>query len=665
MRLLFFANDFPSPWLPTKGTFNFELARSLASRHEVQVVAPIPWLDELYRGMAVDADIARTRSEIRDGLTIHYPRYYYTPKVLRSWYDWYMWHSVKSVLKNLADFRPEAVIGYWPYPDGSVAVRFARQMAAASFVMAGGSGILIHALESEWRRRKIVDTLNAADGVLAVSADLRQKTIDLGVPADNVHLVYRGVDRDRFFPGDKDAARRRLGLTPAVPLFLWVGRMVPVKGLDVLLQAAASLKRRGRPFELVLAGDGFERRRFEAVAAALGLCDAARFVGPVLHHELSDWYRAADWTVLTSHSEGVPNVLLESHACGTPFIATRVGGVAEIAVEGVDRLVAPADHEGFAEQMFQALANTAVNPQEIAARVSGLETAANAISEIVGRVVAESRVGSPARRDHRAVPVTAGGAAWAPTLFDSELPNSEAGRSANTNDSVRHPSPLRQAIRRGMSAILPYKLFLTAGSQHRHDVFLTFDDGPHPDYTPRLLDVLGELGIKATFFVIGREAARNPQIVRRMAAEGHAVGGHTWFHPTNGDRSIRAFAHEVVRTNDLLASITGTPVRLFRPPLGKPTVRQMLVLWRLKQTVVLWNVDPKDYQCDTADDVSARLPHHGLRGGDILLLHDVFPFAAAIVPAIADRVTTAGLRFSTILELTGGGQRAVHSGSGQ
>ena len=253
MRILFLANDFPSPWLPTKGTFNFELARSLAARHEVQVVAPIPWLSELARGREVHRDVAQSRSEIRDGLTIYYPRYYYTPKFGRSWYDWYMWQSVKSHLKKLTEFRPEAVIGYWPFPDGAVAVKFARKIGAASFVMAGGSGILIQAHESKWRRRKIVDTLNAADGVLAVSCRLqRQRTIDLGIPVENVHLVYRGVDRERFSPGDKAAARRRLGLPPMVPLFLWVGRMVPVKGLDVLLQAAALLNKRE------------QRRKFQA-----------------------------------------------------------------------------------------------------------------------------------------------------------------------------------------------------------------------------------------------------------------------------------------------------------------------------------------------------------------------------------------------------------------
>lgn len=663
MRILFLANDFPSPWLPTKGTFNFELARSLAAQHEVQVLAPIPWFSELVRRKGISPELTKTRTEKRDGLTIYYPRYYYTPKIGRSLYDWYMWHSVKSSLQKLAAFRPDAVIGYWPFPDGAVAVKFARQIGAASFIMAGGSGILIHAQESKWRRRKIVEALSASDGVLAVSADLRQKTIELGIPAENVHLVYRGVDRERFSPGDKTGARRSLGLPPQVPLFLWVGRMVPVKGLDVLLQAAAGLQRRGRPFQLILAGDGFERRRFEAVAAALGLGEAARFVGPVMHHDLADWFRAADWTVLTSHSEGVPNVLLESHACGTPFIATRVGGVAEIAMQGVDRLVPASDHEEFAEQMFQALTNVVIDPQEIAARVAGLDTAASAIGEIVGRVVEAARVADPVREEELSPQISAAGAVLPRPVFPSVIRGADAGMPASSNALDRYPNPFRQIVRRGMSAVLPHRFFLTAGPRQSRRVFLTFDDGPHPDNTPRLLDVLGEAGIKATFFVVGREAARYPQIVRRIAAEGHALGGHTWSHPMDGELSSRAFTDEVVRTNELLTEITEAPVGIFRPPLGKPTIRQMLILWRLKQTVVLWNVDPKDYLCREADDVLERLPRHGLRGGDIVLLHDVLPFAEAIVPLIAEQVAAADLRFATILELTSGSQTAAGCGA--
>src|SRR5262245_14653160 len=146
MRILFLTNDFPSPWLPTKATFNWELARALGREHEVRVVVPIPWTDELRSGKAIAASVDADRVEQRDGVTVHYPRYYYPPVVGRTWYDKFLWRSVRSTLHGrLADFHPQAVVGYWAHPDGTVAVRYAREIGAAAFVIVGGSDVLVQA----------------------------------------------------------------------------------------------------------------------------------------------------------------------------------------------------------------------------------------------------------------------------------------------------------------------------------------------------------------------------------------------------------------------------------------------------------------------------------------------------------------------------------------
>ena len=446
MRILFLSNDFPSPWLPTKGTFNFELARALGRDNDVQVVAPIPWIDELGKKRGDMPNSCRNRVETRDGIRIHYPRYYYTPKFGRLWYDRFLWRSLQSTLQKMArEFRPEAVIGYWTHPDGTVAVKYARQIGAAAFVMVGGSDVLVQARESPGRRRLISQTLRAANGVFAVSDDIRQRVIELGVPAERVHLAYRGVDREQFAPGDKSAARAKLGISHELPLFLWVGRMVPVKGLDVLLQAAGKLRQEGRAFELVLAGDGSERSRLEQSASALGLNGTVRLIGPVPHANLPDWYRAADWTVLTSHSEGVPNVLLESHACGTPFIATRVGGIPEIAVAGIDRTAAPANHEEFAEQMELALRSPPADPLQLSANVADLDAAATKMIELIrgvnptrqlnsggfsnSRVSACRRAAKPAERQPSATdcPSDNVGRSAAPDVFDWRTATVSAG----------------------------------------------------------------------------------------------------------------------------------------------------------------------------------------------------------------------------------------------
>ena len=630
MRILFLSNDFPSPWLPTKGTFNFELARALGRQNDVQVVAPIPWINELTAKSPPKMNSWRQRAETRDGIRIQYPTYYYTPKIGRRWYDRFLWHSLRSTLqKTSRHFRPEAVIGYWTHPDGTVAVRYARQIGAAAFVMVGGSDVLVQARESQRRRCLIAETLRAADGVFAVSDDIRQHVIDLGVPAERVHLAYRGVDRQQFSPGDKLAARSRLGVSHKLPLFLWVGRMEPVKGLEVLVQAAGKLRQQGSAFELALVGDGSERNRLEQSLSALGLDDTVRLTGPVDHSNLPDWYRAADWTVLSSRSEGVPNVLLESHACGTPFIATRVGGIPEITVAGIDRIVSPSNPEEFAEQMELALSSPAADPEQIAAYVSGLDTAAMKMSDVIRGVidrtpVRERPIANTAKR----------------SVTVSRRPAKPAERQ----------SPWRQIARRMMSAVLPRRMFLTRGPENCQQVCLTFDDGPHPVHTPRILDVLDELGIKATFFVIGRNAARYPQIVQRIVNEGHVLGNHTWSHPALAGLSSRELASEVYRTRKLLAKITGEETRLFRPPLGKLTARQFVSLWDLRHTVVLWNSDPKDYQCKNSHELRRRLLDGKLRQGDLILMHDNHPFAADVLPELAARVRARGMTFATVAD---------------
>jgi glycosyltransferase involved in cell wall biosynthesis len=253
-----------------------------------------------------------------------------------------MWLSARSSVRATSrSFRPDAVISYWAHPDGEAARRAATEMGAPLVLIVGGSDVLVLGQEPA-RRRSILGVLQSADGILAVGNDLRRRVIDLGVSPEKVFIFRRGVS-DRFAPGDKDTARGALGLPLGAPTLLWVGNMVPVKGVHFLLDACARLERGGLPVRLYLVGDGPLREDLEAQAASPELAGRVQFVGSVGHDDLPDWYRAADLTVLPSLSEGVPNVLLESLACGTPFVASRVGGIPDLALEPEKDLVSPSD----------------------------------------------------------------------------------------------------------------------------------------------------------------------------------------------------------------------------------------------------------------------------------------------------------------------------------
>jgi len=355
MRILFFSSIFPQPGKPTRGIYCWQLCQALSLTCQVRVISPWSWHARLrHRGPKVrPPELNGPRST---DLHVDYPWSWYPPGILRNTYAWFMARSVhNSMQRALAEFRPDCLLSYWAHPDGAVAAQAAQAIGAPSAVIIGGSDILLLP-RSRSRRKHVVAALQASDAVLAVGKDLEAKAIALGLSAEKVHVVHLGVDMDLFFPGDARTARDKLGLTRDGNALLWVGNMVPVKGLDTLLKACSLLRNRGEQFHLYLVGDGPSRKELEHDCQGRGLSAVVHFVGPRLPCELPDWYRAADLTVLPSHSEGLPNVLRESLACGRPFVASDVGSIPELAAGSTrSRLVMPGDAFALADAIRDAL----------------------------------------------------------------------------------------------------------------------------------------------------------------------------------------------------------------------------------------------------------------------------------------------------------------------
>jgi peptidoglycan-N-acetylglucosamine deacetylase len=213
---------------------------------------------------------------------------------------------------------------------------------------------------------------------------------------------------------------------------------------------------------------------------------------------------------------------------------------------------------------------------------------------------------------------------------------------------------VRQILRSTMAATLPRRRFMVQGPAAGNRVCLTFDDGPFPDHTPRLLDVLRDLRVVATFFVVGRQAETHPDLVRRIAAEGHAVGHHSFTHSEPRETSADQLMGEVAQTRDLLARLTGRPSNLFRPPKGEVTAAKLWRLWRAGQSVVLWNADPKDYKSTATGDVARWFAANPPKAGDIILMHDNRPLGFDALPAVVEDCRRRGLTFDTPLAWTAG-----------
>jgi glycosyltransferase involved in cell wall biosynthesis len=349
VKILIVTNLYPNPLDPNRSTFNRQQFRAVAAEHSVRIIAPIAWTDELAARRKGSPPLRKNRQSELDGITVTHPRYWFTPRLMRGWYGrFFQWSIGPAFRRAVAESAPDVVLASWAYPDGRAAGRLARRAGLPVVIKVHGSDVL-HQSAYPTRQRKTAEALRAADGVVAVSEDLARHVIELGVDPGRVRVVYNGIDTGLFALGPKGPARANIGIDPAQTALLYVGNLVPVKGVDLLIEACGLLKSDGPPFHLHLIGKGSDRPALEKRSADLGLEQFVTFHGPKPHRELPDWFRAADLLVLPSRSEGVPNVLLECAACGTPYVATDVGGVPEVARFGDGSVVPPENPKALAD----------------------------------------------------------------------------------------------------------------------------------------------------------------------------------------------------------------------------------------------------------------------------------------------------------------------------
>jgi peptidoglycan-N-acetylglucosamine deacetylase len=226
---------------------------------------------------------------------------------------------------------------------------------------------------------------------------------------------------------------------------------------------------------------------------------------------------------------------------------------------------------------------------------------------------------------------------------------------SDDNYAERSPLSPRQLVRGLMAMLLPKRFFISRGPRGSAAVCLTFDDGPHPVHTPRILDILRDERVHATFFILGRNAKEHPNLVRRMVEEGHGLGYHSFTHANPMTTPVSQVIDENRQTDDALREITPTRVRLTRPPFGKLTAAQLWAMWREKLTVVMWSRDPKDFAADSTEDLRGRLLNQPVRSGDIILLHDTAGPTAELLKDYIAKIRAAGLQFAKVDQWTGHG----------
>ncbi|RMG41778.1 MAG: glycosyltransferase family 4 protein [Planctomycetota bacterium] len=386
MRVLMVTTVFPDAAAPMRGVYNAALLAALSQQDRCAAVVPRNVVEFLRLWQAAgSAEVAATRRDVA------FAPYFAVPgtgawrrhRDLWRWCRRAVWHAAKRI-------DAEAVLSYWVDPDGTFAVHCARRLGLPVGIIVGGSDVLIVPRHPR-RRPVVVETLGAADRVFCVSRGLVRVVRDV-CPNANAIAVEQGIDTQRFRPGDRRAARAELGLPADATIYAWVGRMEPVKRLDVLLDAFAQVRTRCPNAVLLLAGDGSRRDALQSHAVARGVGEQVRWLGAMPPEALPAVYRAANATVLSSDSEGLPNVLRESLACATPFVATDVGSVREIHDPRWSILVPKGDATALSAAMQEVLDRRFAEGARSYRPRSWSETAA----EIV-RLFAEARVPAAAQ----------------------------------------------------------------------------------------------------------------------------------------------------------------------------------------------------------------------------------------------------------------------------
>ncbi len=351
-RILSFTTLFPNPAEPGRGLFVRHRVAAIARLAPVTVVAPVNV------GRRPSSLFLRTQRSDDPGLLVLHPRFAVAPGLLKEWdgrlLDAETWPQVRGEIQRRSFDLVEA---HYAYPDGEAGARIAERLRKPFVLTVRGSDLEVLARDPA-RRPRIERTLRRAAAVIAVSASLARRAVEIGAEAARVHEIGNGVDLERFAPGDRDAARRHLGIEPSERMILAVGRLDPIKGLDLLVEAMRRPPASAdRTLRARLVGEGPARAALERSIQAAGLADRVILQGEVSPSALPTWYAASDVVTLLSHSEGCPNVVIEALACGRPVVATRVGGVPELVREGATGLlVEDRDPERVAARWGEALA---------------------------------------------------------------------------------------------------------------------------------------------------------------------------------------------------------------------------------------------------------------------------------------------------------------------
>jgi teichuronic acid biosynthesis glycosyltransferase TuaC len=334
-NILVLSSLFPSSAAPNNGLFIRERMFRVAQHVNLTVVSPVPWFpgQQLIRIFKKDYRPQPAKVEIQQGITVYFPRFLSFPGVLRRLDALMMYLGCLRLVKELiAEQNIEIIDSHFTYPDGLAATRLAQKLGLKSVITMRGTEIPHSRLPG--RKQQLLRAWAQADRVFSVSDSLCKHAVALGAEASKFKVVGNGIDTKKFKPLDKMDARKRLNIDLDTRVLVTVGGLVERKGFHRVVECLPDLlKEIPRLVYLIVGGanaEGSYKAQICSLAEQLAVTDHVLFLGALKPEELDLPLSVADAFVLSSSNEGWANVILEAMACGTPVVATDVGGNAEV-----------------------------------------------------------------------------------------------------------------------------------------------------------------------------------------------------------------------------------------------------------------------------------------------------------------------------------------------
>ncbi len=357
LKVLVITNLFPNGKEPNRGIFIKQELLELAKLVELQVVAPVPWFpfkSSLFRKWAFNRGIKA--EENINGIKVYHPRWFVSPKIFRSLYGFFFYFSIKGEIEKIRKkFAFEIIYTPWIYPDGFASTLLARKFKKPLVLHARGCDINLYT--KYYIRRKLIQwCLKKASKTIVVSEALSNKIESLNVLKGKIAIIRNGIDTNIFKPLGKNKCKTKLDILKYEKVVLFIGSLDEVKGTRYLLEAFLKINTINKKVHLIIIGKGYLKQDIIEFINKNMLNEYVQFADEIKHEDIPLWINSSDVLCLPSIREGMPNVILESLACGTPVVASDIGGIPEIiSSDKYGILVPPGNADLLARAIIEAI----------------------------------------------------------------------------------------------------------------------------------------------------------------------------------------------------------------------------------------------------------------------------------------------------------------------